>query len=107
MDVLKEYISKNHQEMECVKEMPSYHNFYIQTAVHLGIIGLFLYIMIFYSLLKINIRDKFYFNLAALFVTVYSVSSLVENMFHAQFPIAFFALFGGIFIAQHRIENEV
>ncbi|MFA5427829.1 MAG: O-antigen ligase family protein [Sulfurimonas sp.] len=107
MDVLKEYISKNHQEMECVKEMPSYHNFYIQTAVHLGIIGLFFYIMIFYNLLRINIRDKFYFNLTALFVTVYSVSSLVENMFHAQFPIAFFALFGGIFIAQNRIENEI
>lgn len=107
MDALKEYISKNHQDMECVKEMPSYHNFYIQTAVDLGIVGLFLYVMIFYSLLRLKIRDRFYFNLAIIFIAVYSFSSLVENMFHAQIPMAFFALFGGIFIAWQRIENEV
>jgi len=42
-----------------------------------------------------------------IFVSVYSVSSLVENMFHEQFSAALLALFSGIFIAQNRIENEV
>ncbi|MDD5372001.1 MAG: O-antigen ligase family protein [Sulfurimonas sp.] len=107
MDTLKDIVSKKYENMECLKEMPSYHNFYIQTAVHLGLIGLFFYLMIFYSLLKLNIHDRFYSNLAVIFVTVYSVSSLVETMFHEQFSVAFFTLFAGIFIAQYRIENEV
>jgi len=107
MDTLKDIVSKKYENMECLKEMPSYHNFYIQTAVHLGLIGLFFYLMIFYNLLKLNIHDKFYSNAAVIFVTIYSVSSLVENMFHEQFPAAFFALFSGIFIAQYRIENEI
>jgi O-antigen ligase len=92
--------------MECVKDMPSYHNIYVQSAVHLGIIGLFLYLMIFYSILKLKIENRYYFNLMIIFVSVYSVSSLVETMFHEQFSAALLALFSGIFIAQNRIENE-
>ncbi|WP_310442328.1 O-antigen ligase family protein [Sulfurimonas sp.] len=106
MDSLKDNITKNHTNMECVKDMPSYHNIYVQSAVHLGIIGLFLYLMIFYSILKLKIEDRYYFNLMIIFVSVYSVSSLVETMFHEQFSAALLALFSGIFIAQNRIENE-
>ncbi|MDD5401285.1 MAG: O-antigen ligase family protein [Sulfurimonas sp.] len=107
MDSLKESILVNHPDMHCVAKMPSYHNFYIQVAVHLGIAGLFLYLMLFYSILKLDIRDKYYFNMMIVFVSVYSISSLVETMFHEQFSAAFLAFFAGIFIAQHRIENEV
>ncbi len=107
MEAMKESITKEHPNMECVKIMPSYHNFYVQTAVHLGLIGLVLYLSIFYNLLKLSIKDKFYFNLMIVFVSVYSISSLVETMFHEQFPMAFFAIFSGIFIAQSRIDNEI
>ena len=106
MNTLKQKIDSKHPNMKCAKIMPSYHNFYIQTAVHLGLIGLILYLMIFYSLLKSGIKNKFFFDLSIIFVGVYSVSSLVANMFHVQFPEAFFALFTGIFIAQKRIESE-
>lgn len=106
MDSLKESVFVNHPDMSCVAEMPSYHNFYMQVAVHLGIIGLFLYLMIFYNILKLNIRDKYYFRMMIVFTSVYSISSLVENMFHEQFSASLLALFTGIFIAQSRIENE-
>ena len=107
MNALKQSIDNEHPNMECAKIMPSYHNFYVQTAVHLGLIGLFSYMMIFYSLLKSGIKDKFYSDLLIIFVSVYSISSLVENMFHEQFPAAFFALFCGIFLAKKRIEHEI
>lgn len=107
MEALKESITKNHTNMECAKIMPSYHNFYVQSAVQLGLIGLILYLSVFYNLLKLGIKDEFYSNLLVVFVSVYSISSLVETMFHEQFPMAFFALFTGIFIAQKRIESEV
>lgn len=107
MNAMKDSITNKHTNMECAKIMPSYHNFYVQTAVHLGLIGFVLYLMIFYKLLKLGIKDSFYSNLLVVFVSVYSISSLVETMFHEQFPMAFFALFTGIFIAQKRIESEI
>ena len=107
MLLLRNNIDKKHPEMICVKNMPSYHNSFIQTAVRLGIIGLFFYIMIYYSFIKLDIKDKQYYNMTIIFISVYLISSLVENVFHEQFTEAILALFTGIFIAKSRIENEI
>ncbi len=107
VETMKTYINNNHPDKICIKDRPNYHNYFIQVAVKLGIIGLFLYIMIFYSLLKLNIKDKQSYNLMIIFVTVYTVSSLFENMFHQQFSEAIFALFTGIFITQSREQNTL
>ncbi|MBE0514835.1 O-antigen ligase family protein [Sulfurimonas sp.] len=106
MDEMRNRVKESHPDKNCISHLPSYHNIYVQSAVHLGVIGLFLYLMIFYSILKLKIEDRYYFNLMIIFVSVYSVSSLVETMFHEQFSAALLALFTGIFIAQNRIENE-
>jgi len=106
MNKLAEYITKNHPDMECVKHMPSYHNYYVQTAVRQGIIGLFLYLMIFYTLLRLNTKNREYFNMVIIFVSIYSISSMFETMFHEQFSEAILALFVGIFIAEKRTEDE-
>ncbi|MEN8304493.1 MAG: O-antigen ligase family protein [Campylobacterota bacterium] len=105
-ETMKRYIDESHPDKACVKNLPNYHNYYVQMAVKLGIIGLFLYLMIFYSILKLDIKNRQNYNLMVIFVTVYAVSSLFENMFHQQFSEAIFALFVGIFIAQSRLEKE-
>ncbi|MCF6340272.1 MAG: O-antigen ligase family protein [Sulfurimonas sp.] len=105
-DTLKEYIDRDYPNMKCVKSMVNYHNYYIQVLVKLGVIGLFLYLMIFYNIFKLNLKDRQYYNLMIIFIVVYSTSSLFENMFHQQFSAALFTLFTGIFIAQKRIEHE-
>ncbi|MCF6310136.1 MAG: O-antigen ligase family protein [Sulfurimonas sp.] len=106
MNVMDDYITKNHTDMESIRVMPSFHSNYIQPLAQLGIIGLFLYLMIFYSLLTLKIKDKQYFNMVIIFVIVYSISSVNETMFHSQFGEAFLALFVGIFIAKSRLEHE-
>lgn len=106
MSELIQNIDTRHPNMQCVKQMPSYHNFFVQTIVKLGLIGIFLYIMIYISLFKLKLQDKQYYNLMVIFLGVYTVSSLVETIFHEQFTQAIFTLFVGIFIAQNRIENE-
>jgi len=105
-NTMKQYIDNSHPDKICAKTLPNYHNYYIQMAVKLGAIGLFLYLMIFYSLLKLNIKDKQYANLMIIFVTVYSISSMFENMFHQQFSEAIFALFVGIFIAKSNNKKD-
>jgi len=103
---MKKRVKESHPDKMCITHLPDYHNFYVQSAVHLGIIGLFLYLMIFYSILKLKITQKHYRNLVITFVSVYSISSFFETMFHEQFSMAFLALFMGIFIALSRIELE-
>ncbi|MFA5462316.1 MAG: O-antigen ligase family protein, partial [Sulfurimonas sp.] len=102
-----ERVKKSHPDKVCVTHLTSYHNMYVQSAVHLGIVGLFLYLMIFYSVLKLKIKDKEYHNLMIIFISVYCTSSLVETMFHEQFSMALFVLFVGIFIGLSRVKNEV
>ena len=65
-----------------------YHNAYVQVVVELGLIGLVLYLLVFYYILKLQIDDKELSNLRYVFVAVYSVASLVEPMFILQFPLA-------------------
>lgn len=83
-----------------------FHNAYVQYAVQLGIVGLLLYLLVFYEILKLNIKDKELSNLRYIFVSVFCIASLVELMFGAQFPLAFFALFVGIFIGFSQVEEE-
>ena len=84
----------------------NFHNAYVQYSVQLGIIGLLLYLLIFYEILKLKIKNKELSNLRYIFVAVFCISSLVELMFAAQFPLAFFALFVGIFIGFSKAEEE-
>ncbi|MFA5234589.1 MAG: O-antigen ligase family protein [Sulfurimonas sp.] len=106
MNMLKDTISQKYPHMNDVKQILHYHNFYIQTAVHLGAIGVFLYIMIFYNILKLNIKDRKYFNLSVIFIVIFSLVNITENIFHQKFSQALFALFVGLFIAQNRIEQN-
>jgi len=99
MDALKEKIANQMPEMKMVENIAHYHNNYMAYIVSLGIIGLFLYLNIFYQVLKLDIQNKELSNLKYIFITVFSVASLVEYMFMAQFPLALFGLFVGIFIS--------
>lgn len=105
MNTAHEYISRHTSHMKCVETMPTFHNCFMQVAVDLGIFGLFLYLIIFYSLVKLKIQEKEYKNLIIIFISVFSISSFSINMIHVIFPMSLFSLFVGIFIAQNRIEH--
>jgi len=107
MPVLRDIVSqKGYEDKSSISNMPNYHNYYVEVAVQLGIIGLFLYLLFFYYISKIDIKDKYIYNMMIIFVTVYCVASNVENMFHQQFSMAILALFVGLFLAKSRIEIE-
>lgn len=105
--VLIEKILEKHPDKKCAINLPNFHNDFIQILVQLGLIGAVMYIMIFYFLFKLKIKDKVFKNMLIIFTSVYLVSSQFENMLHQQFSMAIFALFVGVFIAKNRIENEI
>lgn len=108
ISVLYDKINQKHQDKICiiVNGLPHYHNDVVQIIVQLGILGGFLFLLLFYFILCLDIKDVYMKRLSIIFVFVYFISSQFEVMFHAQFSMAMFALFVGIFLAFTRIENE-
>ena len=111
MQALKENIEQNNYDSALEKLLlklseTHYHNNYVQVTIGLGLIGLALYLLIFYQILKLNIEDRELSNLRYIFLSVYSISSLVELMFGPQFPLAFFALFIGIFVGFSKNDED-
>jgi len=86
-----------------------YHNQFIQIVVRLGIIGLMLYLSIWYFIGKLKIYDKNLSNLRYIFMSVFITASLFENIFENQFTMAMFAMFVSIFIIfskQNKMKKE-
>jgi O-antigen ligase len=107
MRVLHSYIDKSYPNRECVKDMAHFHNDLIQLLVQLGILGAILYILLFYKIARINISSGLLHNMPIIFVFVYVISGMFENLMHQQFSLLLFTLFVGLFVANERIENEV
>ena len=83
-----------------------YHNVYIEIATQLGIIGLFLFLMIFYTLAKTTIRDPEFFRYKVIFITVMMSGIISSLAIQHRAPMAIFALLIAIILSQNRIENE-
>ena len=66
----------------------------------------YVFISIFYFILKLDIKDKEIKNILIIFISVFMISNLFDNLFHSQFGESLFALFIGMFIAQYKIEIE-
>jgi len=105
MTEFREYVAKDYPYKKCISHYPNLHNDLIQILVQLGIVGGLIYILIFYNIFKINIHDYRYKNLPIIFVSVYVISSMFENMIHQQFSMALFSLFVGIFIASNKFNK--
>lgn len=101
----QKYAQNSAPELQVVEDIVHFHNEYVHTIVEYGIIGLFLYLLIWFNLFKMKIYDKNLSNLRIIFIAVFCTASLVETIFHNQFPMSLFALFVGIFISLW-IENE-
>ncbi len=111
MHIIEENIEKNHytgvyKEALQIMIPYNYHNAYIQYAVQIGIIGLFLYLWMFYTAARLDIANKEYSNIRYMFILVFCISSFFDVAFTVQFPLALFALFIGLSIGFSQIENE-
>lgn len=101
MDALKEkidFLNIKAFKIDTIYNIKHYHSNYVTYLVQLGIIGLILYLHIFYRILTLPIQNREINNLKYIFIIVFMTSSLFEQMFYAQFPLALFGFFTGIFI---------
>jgi len=110
MHIIEENIEKNHYtgvyRHSLQAMLPyNYHNAYIQYTVQLGMIGLFLYLFMFYTIFKLKIVDQEFSNIRYMFILVFCIASFFDVAFTVQFPLALFALFVGIFLSLAKEEE--
>ena len=73
------------------------HNNYLLVLVQMGLVGLFIFASMIYSLITLKIEDKEIKQLSLLFVIIFFVSCFAEPLLIKQFTIALFVIFAGVF----------
>ncbi|MDQ7047901.1 MAG: O-antigen ligase family protein [Sulfurovum sp.] len=109
-DNMKEFhhlIDTKYPSMVCMhKAFYHAHNQYFQIWTALGLVGLLIFLSIFYIMLKMQIKDKELKNIKYVYLTLLAFGFVSEVLLQRQFSLALFALIFGILLAQYRIENE-
>lgn len=111
IDNMKEFhsiIDNRYPEMKCMHHSFMHtHNQFFEISTQMGIIGLLLFLYIFYSIARLPIVERQYKNIKYTYLTVLIFAFIPEVIFHRQFSMALFALIIGLLLAEYRIENEV
>ena len=111
IDNMKDFhiiIDSKYPEMMCMHQSFMHtHNQYLEIFTQMGIIGVLLFISIFYTLSRLPIHERQYKNIKYIYLTILIFAFIPEVMFHRQFSMALIALIVGLLLAQYRIENEV
>lgn len=101
-------IKKHHLEksMHIVLHHKHLHNFYADTIVTLGVIGLFILLLAIYKLWNMNIVNRESRFMQQLIVLVLITSNIADRMLHTRETMLFFAVFIGVVIARSKLEES-
>ncbi len=95
MNDIKKYATQRGFEEHLIG-YADHHNSFVTFAVQLGIVGVFLCIMIFYSLVKLRFSSYEFKVLNITFYTTFFLLSMIGISFHLMNSMVFFALFAGL-----------
>ncbi len=82
------------------------HNQYLQILTQTGMIGLFFFLLIFYQIAKLDIKNPEFQKIKYIYLAVTLFAFIAEVLWHRQFGMALFALIVGLLLAQEKYENE-
>lgn len=103
---LRESIDYNHPELKHMGWYMHFHNQYLQILTQMGIIGLILFLNIFYQIYKLKFVNSEFNVIKIILPTIFLVGFVGEPFLHNQFTMVLFAVFVGLLLSQNRIENE-
>lgn len=106
IDELKNRINNQYPHMKCFSWFEHFHNQYMEILTELGIVGLMLFLYIFYCILKLKIKNEEIRLLKYIVCFVFLIGFIAEPFLIKHFMIALFTLMVGITVSQERIENK-
>ena len=101
--IIKKYLSK---EKEGAYRFPHFHQNYIRVFVQYGLIGLVLFLLMFYYIYKIKIKDSKINYIKNIILLTMLISNIFEELLFVRDTMLIFAIFIGIIIAQKIQENK-
>jgi len=82
------------------------HNSHLEMLVSNGLIGIFLYLFIFYLLFKMPIKDPFMKYMAYSLSIYYLCVGMTTDIFFFKAIMSLFAMFLAVIILQHQLEEK-
>jgi len=111
VDNMKEFhslIDSRYPEMKCMHQSFMHiHNQYLQICTQLGMIGLIIFLSLFYFIARMDLKNGEYRNIKYIYLTVILFAFIPEVLMHRQFSMVLFAFIMGLLLATYRTENEV
>lgn len=104
---LKDIIKNDYPNLQCMDWYMHFHNQYLQIITQTGIVGLLIFLYIFYSMYKTQFENNEFNVIKTILLGVFLVGFIAEPFLHKQFSMMLFSLFVGILVAQNRIENKI
>ena len=105
--MFRSLIDTTYPKMKCIQWFMHMHNQYLEIFTQLGIVGLLLFLNMFYRIAQVKVMDKEYYSIKYTYLTVLGVAFISEVLFHRAFSLVLFSLVIGLLLAQERTENEV
>ncbi len=84
-----------------------FHNQYLIYATQLGIVGVVIFLLLFYYLSKLKIVNEELKKIKFVFIIIFMIGLISTEFFHQMHTIGLFALFSGLFLAQNRYETYI
>jgi len=106
INLLRETIDEQYPQMNCLRWFMHFHNQYAQMATELGIVGLILFLMLFYRIYQIPLQDKRFVSIKIMLLSVFLIGFIAEPYLHKQFTLGLFSLILGLLLAQSRVEAQ-
>jgi len=110
-DNMKEFhriIDEKYPSMKCLHgSFVHTHNQFLQVLTSLGVVGLVIFLSIFFFIFRVSIKDKELHHIKYIYLAVLFFAFMPEVMWGRQFSLALSALIFGIILAQNRIEKEI
>jgi O-antigen ligase len=107
MYLFRQLVHDKYPEMGCIVELAHMHNQYLQILTQLGIVGLFIFLSIFYMIGKIKLDKGEFYYIKYTYLIVLLFALIPEVLLHRAFSLTLFALMVGLLLAQERVEHEV
>lgn len=101
-----EYIVINNLEIkyELNKYLVHFHNNYLEIMSQFGIIGLSLFLYLFYLIAKIKTNDKTIYVLKISTLSIFLLGSLSDMLFYLNDTMFLFSFILGLILAQYKLE---
>lgn len=102
-----EYITTNHLEnFSYVKFLVHFHNNFLEIITQFGIVGLSLFLYLFYLIANIHIKDRSIYILKISTISIFLLGSLTDIIFYLNDTMFLFSFIIGILLAKYKFEFQ-